>query len=146
VNDCEVVSVSLAVEVQGGPSFYPHLSQLNSVSTSLSQLLSHFSSVISHVIRLENSMPMQTNAKLMDEPQQFVMIALGAVLVLFVNHHIRPVRNTPRIICVSFSSFPLFLIIRVKYVLIVHQFFLFFQRYGNPTRRLTMRTGSIQIY
>lgn len=88
--------MSLAVELQSGASFYPHLSQLNSASTSLPPLLSLFSSVISHVIRLENSIPMQTNAKLMDEPQQLVMTALGAVLALFVHHHIRVVRNIVR--------------------------------------------------
>jgi hypothetical protein len=55
-----------------------------------------FSSVISHVIRLENSISMQTNAKLMDEPQQLVMTDLGAVLLLFVDHHIQAVRSIVR--------------------------------------------------
>lgn len=55
-----------------------------------------FSSVISHVIRLENSTPMQTDAKLMDEPQQLVMTALGGVLLLFVKHHIQAVRSIVR--------------------------------------------------
>jgi hypothetical protein len=55
-----------------------------------------FSSVISHVIRLENSTPMQTDAKLMDEPQQLVMTALGAVFLLFVKHHIQAVRSIVR--------------------------------------------------
>jgi hypothetical protein len=39
---------------------------------------------------------MQTDAKLMDEPQQLVMTALGGVLLLFVKHHIQAVRSIVR--------------------------------------------------
>ena len=38
----------------------------------------------------------QANAKLMDERQQLVMTALGAVLSLFLKHHLQAVRNIVR--------------------------------------------------
>jgi hypothetical protein len=92
VNDLEVVASAC---LPSSSEWRIFLSSLTRTSLCIDIVASPSRSFFS-VCPLENSMPMQTNAKLMEMQQQLVMTALGAVLSLFVFHHLPEVRSIVR--------------------------------------------------